>query len=205
MTKTGTKKLNPESDEFKNMFDNITPEDFIRDTSAVERVPFPKHVQNMNLNISELGFTLFLRTFLDNCRRDAVTSDDFTPRAVLVNTDEQRIFHGEGDEAPVDFANRLQREAIAMNAHWMAVALVCPARAIMPGQTPPDVAVDDLDAIYSALEEGELSMGICWTAHRVGGEYHGGIIHLTDDGRPGEEVEGVMDESIEDPFRRVLS
>lgn len=191
------------------MFENIRPEDFIRETSAVKTLKVPDRAKSLGLHTSGVGFEKFIQDALSQARIDARQNDDFTPRAVLANSDEWRIFHGEDDEVPADFARRLSREATAMNAHWMFVALVSPARAILPGQTePPPIDPDDTDAIMAALRDGQLSYGICWTAGSIANgplEYRGGIIYLDLDGKPGDEVEGQMDQDMDDPFTEVLT
>lgn len=191
------------------MFENIRPEDFFRDTSAVEIVTVPARMKSLRLNTSNVGYEKFVNDQMTQARIDAQQDEHFTPRAVLANSDEWRIFHGEDDEVPADFARRLNREATAMNAHWMFIALISPARAILPGQTePPPIDPDDTDAIVAALRDGQLSYGICWTAGSVANgplEYRGGIIYLDDHGKPGNEVEGQMDQDMDDPFTEVLT
>jgi hypothetical protein len=209
-TKKRTTTLTSESDEITKMFDDIRPEDFFRETSAVQTVRVPGRVRQLGLDKSNVGFEKFIRDQLTQCRIDAHQSQEFfTPRAVLANSDEWRIFHGEDDEVPADFAQRLKREAAQMNAHWSFVAMVSPARAILPGQTePPPIDPDDADAVFNALQDGALQYGVCWTAGNVTNgplEYRGGIIYLDDDGKPGNEVEGAMDENMEDPFTEVLT
>lgn len=190
------------------MFEDIRPEDFFRETSAVQTIRVPGRVRSLGLDKSDVGFEKFIRDQLTQCRIDARQDNDFIPRAILANSDEWRIFHGEDDEVPADFARRLSREANAMNAHWMFIAIVSPARAVLPGQTePPPIDPDNADAIFAALQSGELSYGVCWTAASVSNgplEYRGGIIYLNDDGKPGDEVEGEMDENMDDPFTQVL-
>lgn len=190
------------------MFENIKPEDFFRETSAVLRKTVPDKVKALSLHTSEVGFEAFLRSRLDDCRAEASRDSDVEPQAWLASSDEHRKFLGEDDETPGDFARRLQREAEQMDAHWSFVAMVSPARVILPGQTaPPDVDSDDADAVAAALESGELSLGICWTAaSKTSGEVivRGGIIYLDEDGHPTSEVHGDMDKDLDDPFTEVL-
>lgn len=190
------------------MFENITPEDFFRETSAVRRVAVPPHVKDNELHHTSSGFEGFIRAHVTECRRLA-TQNKMVPLAWLANMDEHRLFHGEDDEVPADFARRLHREATQMNAHWSFVALIAPARAILPGQTePPMIDPDDLSAVREGIESGQLSVGICWTAGSVDNgplEYRGGIIYLDMHGQPGDQVEGEMDSDIEDPFTQVLN
>lgn len=206
-TRTRT-PLIPESDHIANMFENIRPEDFFRETSAVKTETIQAVSRNLGLHASELGFELFVRAQLDRCREEASTGE-FIPQAVLANSDEYRFFHGEDDEVPADFARRLQREAKTMNAYRMFVAIVSPARAILPGQTPPPlIDPDDMDAVREALVSGELRFGVCWTAangHGADIDYRGGIVYLDDDGNPTDEVQGDMDPDVEDPFTEVLA
>lgn len=200
--------LSPEANDITKMFENLRPEDFIRETSAVWVDPIPARAKSLGLHISNAGFEMFVRDNRDRCRQQAQDNDPFTPQAMLASSDERRFFHGEDDEVPADFARRLRREAQAMNAHWMFVALMSPARAILPGQTdPPPIDPDDADAVYAALASGELQFGVCWTAgSTVSGhpEHRAGIIYLDDHGKPGGEVEGDMDTNMNDPFADVL-
>lgn len=197
-------------DEIERLFQNLSPDDFARDTSAVETVDIPDRARSLGLNRSDAGFEMFIQGHLTECRVDAwEDSSDFTPRAILANSDVQRKFHGEDDESPGDWGRRLRREATAMQAHWMFVALVSPARAVLPGQSdPPPLDPDDIAAVHQALEDGSLGFGVCWTAASITSgtlEYRGGIIYLADDGKPGDEVEGAMDPDMEDPFCEILS
>ena len=188
------------------MFENIRPEDFFRETSAVKTEAIPEAVKKLRLPSTDLGFQVFIRQQLDRCRAEA-SEGEFTPQAVLANTDEYRYFHGEDDEVPADFARRLQREAKQMNAHRAFVALVAPARALMPGQAAPEIDPDDLESVSEALISGALQLGVCWTAssfNEAGQSYMGGIIYLDDLGMPAGEVSGDMDPDIADPFLEVL-
>lgn len=190
------------------MFENIRPEDFFRETSAVEQQTVPEKVKALLLHTSEVGFEAFLESRLGDCRAESSRSGDVAPHAWLASSDVHRKFVGEDDETPGDFARRLQREAEQMGAHWSFVAMVSPARVILPGQTaPPDIDSDDTDAVNAALESGELSLGVCWTAaSKTSGEVvvRGGIIYLDDHGHPLGEVQGDMDEDLDDPFTEVL-
>lgn len=212
MTSSTTKRMTTLSfdpDSVSKMFENIRPEDFVRETSAVQAVRLPGRVRSLGLDKSDVGFQKFVQDQLRQCRIDAHTEDFFTPRAVLANSNEWRYFHGEDDEVPADFARRMNREANAMSAHWSFVAMVSPARAVLPGQTePPPIDPDDDDAVLAALQDGTLQHGVCWTAASVTNgplEYRGGIIYLDIDGKPGNEVHGEMDANMDDPFTEVLT
>jgi hypothetical protein len=191
------------------MFEGIRPEDFLRETSAVRTVNIPAAIRSLGLEASEVGFELFIQNQLAACRKDVTDRDEFVPRAVLGNSDEWRIFHGEDDEVPDDFARRLNRESNTMNAHWCFTALIAPGRALLPGQTePPPLDSDDTTAMEQAIREGLVRLGVCWTAASVLNgplTYRGGIIYLDNDGLPDGEVAGDMDPNIEDPFVSVLT
>jgi hypothetical protein len=200
--------LTLEPDDLTNVFNHLTPEDFVRDTSASGTQSHPEALRNLGLNQGPIGYNLFVDLWLTECRRRAGTEDDFAPFAVLANADIERYFEGEDDEVPADFAGRLHREAKQMNAARMFVAMVAPARAVYKDDEPPQpISGEDIDAIQQALMTGDLDLCICWTSSLVADGTRidrAGIMYLDDDGQIGQEIEAPVNPDT-DPFKGVLT
>lgn len=161
--------------------DELTPEQFIRETSAVLTRPTPP----ASRDFGPAGFRVFVDEQLSICRRQLRPDSDFPAQAVLGNSIEERQFLGEGDEFPDDFARRLQREATAMAATRCFVAIMGPV---------------------PVVTDGGLDVGLCWTAsHREMDERRNeaGIIFIGPNGCPYREATGTVSRES-DPFRCVL-
>lgn len=200
------KRRTPLPDEINGWFDNLKPEDFIRETSAAEIVKHPEAIKSLGLHKGRTGFELFVQLMLEIVRVSLSEKGDLAAFAVLTNSDERRHFIGEDDELPAHFAGRLRREAQAMGATMSFTAMIAPCRAIYPGQAVQDIDPDDTQAVEDALMNGELDVGVCWTASLNDNgerEYRGGIMYLNQDGSPGQMVSGPMDANT-DPFAGVL-
>jgi hypothetical protein len=183
-------------DAIERFFNEITPEHFFRDTSAIGdlRMGTPSADQ-FDRFVTDL-------VFLTNER--ASKDGEFNPFAVLRSAERQRIFLADADETPDAWAARLHREATDMNAVWFYVALLSPGR-VYEGDQPESIERTE-DAIDAALDDGRLSLGLAWLAVRrdTDGEANrAGLIALDQDGKPGENTEGVLDPDG-NPFAHVL-
>lgn len=190
------------------MFDNLKPEDFARTTSATGEHPHIASMRDLGLTAGPMGFNVFVDLLLEKCRKQAGRDEDFIPFAVLHGTDFQRYFEGEDDEVPMDFAHRLHREAQQMQATWMFVAMIAPARAIYKDDDPPP-PIDDsnTEAIQEAVFSGDLDLCVCWSASRVEGverANRAGIMYIDNEGSVGQEIEAPLNPET-DPFRGVLA
>jgi len=155
-------------DDFTGIFDNLTPEMFSMETSAVDET-------EGNFR----GVTAFNASVDERLRgiRAAFASSfgQINPIAVLSNAERQRVFVPEQDENLGMFLERLKREAVMMGAHWFFLAKknvfsVWYDEAGSEGSA--DVASPEAEQI--AAERGsEPEVGILWYAERrEGTEIH---------------------------------
>jgi hypothetical protein len=193
-------------DDITKAFIDISPEDFLRETSAVKSVDYPPAAIRLGLSQGRDNFNRFVEANLESCRADAAHEHGFHSFSALSSHDKQRHFRPDDDETPVDYAKRLARESAQMDATWYFTAMVAPGRSFTGEVTPQDLDLDDLDAIDRALNDGELSVGICWSAgcrEVAESAYRGGILYLDADGLVANEVEGELDPST-DAFHAIL-
>jgi hypothetical protein len=153
-------------------------------------------------------FDVFVDVFVAQCRDRAGREDDFMPFAALVSPETLRYFEGEDDEVPADFARRLHREAVSMEATGVFVAMVAPARAVYK-EDPTPVPIDDdsVEAIQEAIVNGDLDLCVCWTANGIDEGNHrsrAGLMYLDDEGGIGQEIEAPVNPET-DPFHGVLA
>lgn len=181
-------------DAIAGIFDSITPEDFHRDTSALRSIDLP------TTPVRASGAALFkkwLVSMVQLCVDDA-SADKFINFSVLQRPEQTRIFRPDEDETPSMYAARLTREAEEMGAKWFFCAVIAPGRTFV---NRPD---DELDhnptpeQIDAAIDDGRLTLGICWLAIRhddEGADQCAGMIQLDDQAKPGQKIEGELDET----------
>ena len=142
------------------------------------------------------------KNLVDSCIEDL--PNDFHAFAVLHNNQAQRYFQPDDDETAFDFARRLNREAINMEATWFFSAMMVPGRTYDEGDEPPPIDADDRDSLIEALNEGDLKMGVCWFSRgrcNPTVEEAGMITYLEEDGY--DCVTGAID-AEHNPFDEVL-
>lgn len=182
-------------DEISTAFANVKPEDFHRETSALTDQAAPS-------TTGEEPFHTFIDMLILISKNRVFTKSVFEPFAVMANTERQRLFAADQDETPEDWATRLQREARAMQATWLYVSLLTPARHYI--DQPLDT-LDTPEAISAALDKGDVAISLCWAAFRREGEEFeqlAGMIPLTKDVQPGPSTEGAPADN--NPFIKVL-
>lgn len=110
-------------DQIQDFFDNLDPNDFARETSAIDETQLPQK------QAGAAAFVLFVDANIKG------VMDDFneqTPQvpwqavAVLQSSDVRRIFTPDDDETNSMFMSRLHREAQQLGAQWFFLAMVGP-------------------------------------------------------------------------------
>lgn len=149
------------------------------------------------------NFNKFVDALLRVSKKQAERGE-FHAFSVLHSPELWRFFRPDPDETAYEYAVRLARESEQMKAIWFFNAMVAPGRALDDPGLVPNIDPDDIEAIETALEAGNLVMSLCWYAEGEEGENRSGIIHLTQDGIPtGTEVEGQMDQET-NPYKDVM-
>lgn len=156
------------NDEFAGIFDDVTPDMFIAETSAVHEDEG-----------SFVGTAMF-NTVVDEALRGVRTAfassfGQINPTAMLANATTRRFFAPEQDENLGQFLERLKREAMTMGAHWFFLA----KRNVVAVWYEEDEEAErhdtgSDDAMRTAAMHGsEPEMGVLWYAERrEGGETH---------------------------------
>lgn len=172
-----------EHDEFEyaGVFDDLTPEDFTRETSARAEVP----------RIS--GFDAFVDEQLRAVRTAWIASETWMqPLALIANHEKQRIFIPDDDESLRQFVARMHREAVEMGAVWTFVARRAMVVTFGVDDGTFDRDLDDPESIEQAIAQGILRLGVQWYAERREGNEsqrrHGQF--QDEDGTLGALIEG---------------
>lgn len=147
------------TDDISEAFASISVEDFLRDTSAIRTVEYEDDFATQ-YGDGENNWRGWTASLVASCVDDL--PDNFHTFAVLHNKKSQRYYQPDGDETAYDFARRLNREALNMEATWFFSAMMVPGRTYSDGEEPPHVDADDPDSLIEALDNGVLQMGVCW-------------------------------------------
>lgn len=193
-------------DEISNAFADLEPDDFLRETSAMDRITYTPEMQY--LTAGENHFHGFVDAHLRRSREATHKPGGFHAFSTLHNTTEQRHYHPDDDETASQYATRLAREAKEMNATWLYTAMLAPGRAYSENEEPPpDIDPDDSTALAAALHEGTLHLSVCWFAQCNETDpplRRSGIIILDSAGHATEvEIEGEID-ADNNPFHYVM-
>lgn len=193
-----------QDDDISQAFREVSVADFERETSALDRIVYePEHER---FTSGRNNFNGFVDSQIDRSKEQA-NAHGFHAFSTLHNATEQRHYHPDEDETASQYAERLAREARNMQATWFFNAMFAPGRAYQDGEEPPDIDVDDPDAIREALESGQLHLSICWFAQcneEVEPFRRSGIIVLDEEGHTTPtEVEGDIDPES-NPFHYVM-
>lgn len=167
--------------DFRDFLEGIDPEDFDRSSALA----------SFKGCTGPAGFNRFIQERL-------VEAEDYydeqqgrpDPLVYLANDDRMLLFEGYPDETMLDMFTRLHREAMAMSASMVFIAM----RLYAANQSLP---IDGMDsaAIKAAIEEGLLTQSYAWYAeHRVGDDRdrRSGVWPIID-GKLGERVDGSPD------------
>lgn len=182
-----------EHDEFTGIFDDLTPEDFVRETTAkiTTHLPGSPHV-------GPEEFATFVEHNIGVVRSSSLASGgrDINPVAVLSTPSTQWIFAPTEDENMGDYIARLNHEAHQLGATWVFISRQTLVSAKPGSDNMPDTS--DEEAVQRALEEGQLQSGVVFYAQRHEGdewEHCHGMMYI-EDGGLGPAVYG-------DPAQRV--
>lgn len=187
------------SDELDGIFDDLKPEDFFLETSAIEEVSRTSKGAEM--------FSAFVDEQLRAIRLAyAASQGQVNPIAILANTERQRVFSPEDDENMGQYTSRLNREAKLMGATWVFISrkTLVAAHHVSPDQIHD---TNDPEAVAQAIADGVLKTGLIWfSERRENGERHRrhGIIEALPNHNLGQPVEGDSSQAIP-IFDRILA
>ncbi|NUS02073.1 MAG: hypothetical protein HOV97_05860 [Nonomuraea sp.] len=151
--------------EFIGIFDEISPDMFIVETSAIDEI-------EGNFR----GATAFNASVDERLRGiKAAFASSFgkiNPIAILTNATTQRVFVPQQDENLGQFLERMQREARTMGAHWFFFAKKNTFAVYYPEDDDEEIYDVGSDAARerAARSGSDLSVGILWYAERREGE-----------------------------------
>lgn len=190
-------------DEIAQAFEDISVTDFLRETSAMDRITYgPEHA---HVTSGRNNFMGFVDAQVRRCH-DQAENAKFHAFSTLHNKTEQRHYHPDDDETAPQYAERLAREALEMDASWFFTAMLAPGRAFNPDEeSPPEIDADNPEELKAALESGLVRMSICWFAQSNEGapERRSGIIVLNEHLTPESSIEGEID-ADNNPFHYVM-
>lgn len=179
------------NDEFTGIFDNLNPDDFTLETSAID--------ETSRENLGVEAFNAFVDEQLRALRISYAAADGelISPVSILASPVLQRVFSAEDDENMGQYVARLHREAKRMGATWVFTSKqTLVGTALM---LPDDmVDINDSKAVDKAIEEGRMEEGIFWYAERrEGDERHNrqGIIRVVGN-KLGAMTEGPAQQQI---------
>lgn len=191
-------------DEIAQAFESITPEDFHRETSALDRLTYSPDQGHFTAGVN--NFNGFVDAHVRRSKDATHKPSGFHAFSTLHNTTEQRHYHPDDDETANQYASRLNREAQEMGATWFYTAMLAPGRAYTEEESPPEIDADNPEELAAAIEAGVLHLSICWFAQSNEQDppfLRSGIIVLDSDGHPISEIEGEID-ADSNPFHNVM-
>jgi hypothetical protein len=153
-------------DEISQAFSDLTPQQLTRPSSMLNEEPINDRRKNQGgKNWYEWVNSALRSLHMTIASGESAQDASFS---ILQNPDRRRYFQAEPDETAPMYAERLKREAKLMGATWFFNVLVAPGASHYPNEPePPDIDPDDLDAIRAALENGRLSVCLCWHAEML--------------------------------------
>ena len=165
------------SDELTGIFDNLEPNDFILDTSAIDET-----------SGQFVGSTAFDAHIDEKIRTIKValpaSGGNFNPMAFLSNATTTRAFAGQQDENLGMFLERLKREARAMGATWFFFAKKnVIVRSYDEDLDTPDVTDPEYKQRMLQSEDAIEEVCILWYADRREGseiQHRQGLLALND-------------------------
>lgn len=177
------------SDDISALFDDIQPQDFFRETSAVASEEY------LDVINGKVEFEAWVEDNLGKIR-DTYNDDpaEFDPVALLHCPNGTRVFLPDDDETNEMYMSRLQREAVQFEATWFCIGMVAPAA----------VCADRDEAAGGNYV---MQEAINWYAEAREPRFNQirqGIITIRDDKQAGEMLEGTP-EGASYLFRSVLN
>jgi hypothetical protein len=189
-----------DDDEFTGIFDELTPEDFVRETSARITTHLPG-----SPNCGPEEFAKFVEHNIGVVRASSLASGgkDINPVAVLANASTQWIFAPTEEENMGEYIARLNHEAEQLAATWVFISRQTMVSARPGSEDMPDTS--DEETIKEALAEGRLQSGVIFYAQRHEGdewEHRHGMMYVEGDGL-GPAVYGDPNQQVR-YFARIL-
>jgi hypothetical protein len=174
-------------DELAGIFDDLSPEDFNVETTAIEEISRTNEgVDAFNSFVDEQMRAYRVAWVANHGRAN--------PIAVLASPTMQRVFTPDAEETLGEYVKRLHREAIRMEAIWIFSARKTIVGSFMADE---DTDIGDPEVIAEAMAAGKASEGVEWFAERrEGDENHQrfGIMQSVD-GRLSEPREAASTQS----------
>lgn len=149
-------------DEYTGIFDSITPQDFILESTAVSETERANHGAD--------AFNAFVDEQMRAVRTAFMASEgNLQPIALLANQTTQRAFTPDDEETVGEFIKRLNREAKHMGAMWTFYAC---KTLVQTEQVDPSELTDatDRDEVQAAIAAGTMAPGVLWYAERREGD-----------------------------------
>lgn len=177
------------NDEYNGIFDHLNPDDFVRETSAVDEVP--------RVNVGVEKFNQFVDEQLRAVRFAYLASDgQINPIAVVASPTVQRMFAPDDDETLGQYLQRLHREANLIGARWLFIS----KQTLVGSQETPASQMKDVNDPESVGDESALTEGVYWYAERREGDErhhrHGIIPELAGRNVLGEMTEGPQEQTV---------
>lgn len=168
--------MNDFDDEFTDIFDHLTPEDFFIESSAIS--------EDEGLYKGAASFDLHIEEAIRSVKVSLATSwGQMKPVAILSNEKTRRTFTPTEDETLGQFLERLQREARTLGARWFFFAKRHELRLYdeEEGVEIVDAATDE--AVETAIKQGkQAETAIFWYAERREAnetQVRQGVLHLS--------------------------
>ena len=182
------------NDDITGIFDNLTPQDFLeayQESTAVDEMS--------RINQGVDAFNEFVEEQIRALKLSYTAAEgNIQPIAVLAGRTTQRIFVPDDDETMQQWINRMHREAKAINAIWTFVSkkTMVGTRQAEVNDDAPDV--NDPEHVRSAVEAGDMTMGVFWYAERREGDerHHRHGILRGSETRLTEALEGPTTQAI---------
>lgn len=177
------------NDDLAGIFDDLNPEDFARETSAVASAEYDDIRQGREEYLAFVDANLHhIRSAYDE------DPDNFDPIGILHTPEGKRVFLPDDDETNEMFMLRLQREATEFQATWFFIGMIAPAA----------VCADRDEAVGGNFV---MQDSLCWYAEAREPRFNNvrqGIIVIHKDKTSGDLLEGDP-EGASYLFRMVLN
>jgi hypothetical protein len=139
------------------IFDHLTPDDFVRETSAVDAATGEyRGTKNYDRWVDQRLQSVHIAYH--------AADGHMNPIALLASPTVMRGFTPDDDETVGDFLERLGREARLIGAHWFFLA-----KRELVGTMPTDdddLDVMDQESVQEYINAGKLKPGVLWYAER---------------------------------------
>lgn len=152
------------TDSYEGIFEHLTPDDFARDTSAVE--------QDENRVNGLEAFNAFVDEQIRMLRTAYIAaSGDLDPIAIIASPTVQRMFTPDDDESNQAWVDRVAHEARLIRANWTFVGKKAPVAVVPPSEDGQVRDSMDKTLAQQAIAAGTVKIGMMFYAeYREDGE-----------------------------------